>query len=102
LRWLLLAGNSVNVGCERGEYTVRYYVYIAGTAIGWIGIAVFLVLILRDIFILDESMSKGQMLLRYWPVIAVAVVAGVVGDLAKRTDKNASAGTDGVSEEPSS
>jgi len=62
---------------------LRYYLYIVGTAIGWIGIAVFLVLIFRDIFILDESLSKGQMLVKYWPVIAVAVVAGVVGGLGK-------------------
>jgi hypothetical protein len=78
---------------------LRYYLYIVGTAIGWIGIAVFLVLILRDIFLLDESISKGQMLVKYWPVIAVAVVAGVVGDLAKRTDKKESGGKDSLSEE---
>jgi hypothetical protein len=90
------------LAAKRGEYTVRHYVYIAGTAIGWVGIAIFVVLILRDIFILDDSLSKGQMLLRYWPVIAVAVVAGVVGDLAKRTDKQEGAGEDSVGEETAS
>jgi hypothetical protein len=78
---------------------LRRNIYIVGTAIGWIGIAVVVVLICRDIFILDESMSKGEMLVKYWPLIAVAVVAGVVGDMAKRTDKNENAGKDGVIEE---
>jgi len=77
-------------------------VYIVGTALSYVCLGLALVLILRDIFVYDEHLTKFQMVVSYWPLFVASLVTGVVGGVAKPDAKTESDGEDGVREEPAS